>query len=157
MNYDPTRTVETIAGLLTAYAEAEGYGRLVRPGNRYDGLVGGIRRPDLVFVTCDRVPEAGEATESPPDLVINVITPTDLAGAMNLALMRWLDAGARNVWELFPHRGSVIVRRSDRTGQCLKGNDLLTAPDILPGFSVPVAAFFAGLSTAAPVPPPPVQ
>src|SRR5215213_4310605 len=119
MDYDSSRTVETIAGLLTAYAESQGHGTLVRPGNRYGGLVGGIRQPDLAFVACHQACETGALTETPPDLVINVVTPADLAEAMNLALMTWLDAGVQMVWEVFTRSGSVMVRRSDRMGQRL--------------------------------------
>jgi Uma2 family endonuclease len=59
------------------------------------------------------------------------------------AMAKHLQAGAQAVVVLDPRHGTACVYRDDEPPKVLHESDTLTLPDVLPGFSVPVAQFFA--------------
>jgi Uma2 family endonuclease len=104
------------------------------------------RRADVSVILLERMPsesyqDEGHCTTS-PDLVVEVISPKDLAYEVNEKRDEWLAAGVRVVWTVFPNTRSVQVNRADGTYAFLRAADTLTAPDLLPGFAVPVADLF---------------
>ena len=54
----------------------------------------------------------------------------------------YLDAGVRLVLVLDPEHDSAGIYRPDELPQRMHNGDVLTLPDVLPGFAVPVARFF---------------
>lgn len=103
-----------------------------------------VRGADLLFVSYARLPE-GTAPEDllvPPDLVVEVRSPTDLWTDMMGKAIEYLKAGVRVVVILDPPTASASVYRSDARQEIVQGTDEFTLPDVLPGFSVPVNKFF---------------
>lgn len=108
--------------------------------------VGGdlVRGADVLFVGHDKVP-AGEPPEDlsvPPDLVVEVRSPTDRIGAVSAKAIEYTTAGVRVALVIDPVSQSVAVFRPDELPVRLHNGDELTLPDVLPGFAVPVRAFF---------------
>jgi Uma2 family endonuclease len=54
----------------------------------------------------------------------------------------YLDAGSKMVWVVDPEARTITVYRSASQVQVFGMGDTLTAEDVLPGFSTPVAALF---------------
>jgi Uma2 family endonuclease len=103
-----------------------------------------VRGADLLFVSYARLPkaEAPEDLKIPPDLVIEVRSPSDRLNAVIAKATEYIDAGVRVVLVLDPKTESAAVHRLDEFAQVFHDGDELTLPDVLPGFSVPVKAFF---------------
>ncbi|MCC7493325.1 MAG: Uma2 family endonuclease [Fimbriimonadaceae bacterium] len=106
-----------------------------------------VRCPDLAFVSAQRVPPASRRgfAEVVPDLVVEVVSPSDpRAAAVDRALL-WLTAGCRVVWLVWPASRSVDVYRAADDVSSLSGSDALTCPDLLPGFALPLTELFGVL------------
>jgi len=57
---------------------------------------------------------------------------------------QYFAAGCHTVWIVYPDRREVNVLEASGTDLLLHENDFIESPELLPGFSVPVAEFFAG-------------
>lgn len=105
-----------------------------------------VRGPDVCFIAANRIPAGGipkTYVEVVPDLIVEVISPTDTATEVQDKIMEWLRAGARLVWAVYPNTRQVVAYRSPSDVRIYSGSDLIDAEPVLPGFSCPVAAFFA--------------
>lgn len=116
-----------------------------------------VRRPDTSYIALSRMTaeQYREEGHCPivPDLVVEVISPTDNAEDVQEKIEEWLTGGAKLLWEVYPTTGTVRSHRPDGTITLHRGADALTAPDILPGFSVPVADLFRLPAEPPPAPP----
>jgi Uma2 family endonuclease len=107
---------------------------------------GRVRKPDVAFVSVARMPvetyeDEGFCTTA-PDLVVEVVSPNDLASEVEGKRDEWLAAGVRAVWIVHPETRTVHTHTSAGGYTFLREADTLTAPDLLPGFAVPVADLF---------------
>jgi Uma2 family endonuclease len=115
-----------------------------------------IRRSNLTFIRADRLtPE--RMSESycsiPPELVVDMVYPDDLAEYHARKLGDYSRAGVRLVWTVYPRFRSVYAFRSDRTGRGFRSDDELTGEDVIPGFRCRVADLFPGPPAAEAVAP----
>ncbi|HEY3787327.1 MAG TPA: Uma2 family endonuclease [Urbifossiella sp.] len=106
----------------------------------------GYRRADASFISIDRMPLAtyedeGHCTTA-PDLVVEVISPNDLAEELEEKREEWLAAGVKLVWIVSPTAKTIQVYRADGTSSLLRAADTLTAESVLPGFSCSVSELF---------------
>ncbi len=105
-----------------------------------------VREPDIAFISAERLPLDIKVTdyyEVAPDLVVEVVSPSDSAReVMDKALM-WLSYGTRMMWAANPESRSVDVYRPGEQTATLTESDTLDGLDILPGFTCPVADIFA--------------
>ena len=101
-----------------------------------------VRGPDVAFVSkerLDRIPEEGYA-DLAPDLVVEVISPSDRPGEVLAKIGEWLDAGARCAWIIDPRRREARVFHADASVSIIGEDDSLDGGDVLPGFSCPLRA-----------------
>ena len=70
-----------------------------------------------------------------PDLVVEVLSPSDRQGEALEKAADWLNAGTRLVWVIDPMRRQARVYRLDGTLSSLDANGTLEGEDVLPGFS----------------------
>ena len=103
-----------------------------------------VRAPDVAFVRTERIPPGGQKKffEGPPDLAVEVLSPDDRSSEVNAKIHDWLQAGCVQVWVVDPQTKSVMVYRSTREASIFTQEETLAAPDLLPGFSLPVAEIF---------------
>ena len=101
------------------------------------------RKPDVAFVSNNRLPDdPWQEFDGPPDLAIEVVSPTDVLKDIYEKVFEYLDAGARLVWIVEPFSQTVMVYRSRTDIHILTINDVLTGEDVVEGFSCPVADLF---------------
>lgn len=105
-----------------------------------------VRKPDTAYIapgrlTDEQYDENGFCAVV-PDLVAEVVSPHDLAVAVNEKLEEWLAAGVKLVWIVHPEHKTVDVY-SKGSSRRLREGDTLTAEPVLPGFAVPVSDLFA--------------
>ncbi len=77
-----------------------------------------------------------------PDLVVEVVSPKDLAYEVNEKRIEWLEAGAKLVWVIDPVQETILAYRADGTVHLFGRSDALTAEPVLPQFTVSVAELF---------------
>lgn len=103
-----------------------------------------VRGADVLYVSYARVPK-GDPPEDlavPPELVIEVRSPTDRWTELMGKMLEYLAAGVDVVVILDPKTRSASVYRGEDRQDIFESTDELTIPDVLPGFAVPVARFF---------------
>jgi Uma2 family endonuclease len=105
-----------------------------------------VRGPDVAVVLVPRSTEGepGGWTRGAPDVVVEILTPSDTSSAIQRKTLDYLEAGARLVWLVDPDAETVTVQRPDGTANILRPHDVLTGEDVLPGFSVEVGEVLAG-------------
>jgi Uma2 family endonuclease len=104
-----------------------------------------VRAPDVAFVRAERIPRGGVKGffQGPPDIAVEVVSPTDRASEVLAKVQDWLQAGCGLVWVVDPETRTVTVYRSRSEVAVLTVADTLFGGDVLPGFAVPVAEIFA--------------
>ena len=74
---------------------------------------------------------------------VEVVSPSDTVTGMRRKIRQYFDAGAKCVWVVYPETHEVEVwSEAARPQIILQENDLLEAPDLLPDFSLRIAALF---------------
>ena len=102
-----------------------------------------VLMPDVAFVSTARLPEnRKKASPVPPDLAIEVVSPTDTQSRVSEKVQAYLDAGTSMVWVLDPVLKTVTVYRPNDDYKLLTRRDTLTGEDVVEGFSCKVAKFF---------------
>lgn len=103
---------------------------------------------DAAFLTNDQLPAPRSREgylETVPALVVEVRSKNDTNTEVAAKVAAYLAGGARVVWVADPRPRTVAVHRAGQPVVTLGMSDTLTADDIIPGFSVPVADLFADL------------
>lgn len=104
-----------------------------------------VLAPDVAFVAAQRLPTGRPSRaflQIAPDLVVEVVSPSDSAAEIQRRVEQWLDAGLRLVWVAYPDTESIAVFPVGSTFARLKIDDTLDGSDVLPGFSVPLRELF---------------
>jgi Uma2 family endonuclease len=104
-----------------------------------------LRRPDVSVVRRERmtvVSPNARVMPIPADLVVEVISPTNLAYAVSEKIEEYIAAKFPLVWVVDPKTRTVTIHRQDGTVSKLHEPDIITGESALPGFSCQVAEFF---------------
>jgi Uma2 family endonuclease len=105
-----------------------------------------VLAPDLAFIAADRlpVPDAREwkvFPRLPPDLVVEVASPSQRRPALSAKANQWLDAGVSLVWVIWPTTRQVDVWHAgpEVEVKTLSGSEVLRGEPVLPGFAFPMS------------------
>jgi Uma2 family endonuclease len=101
--------------------------------------------PDLAFVSKERIPSEGIPKgywRQTPDLVAEIISPSEILKESHEKAERWLAEGARMVWLVNPRRRTVTVYRPSIEPDLLTEADELEGFEVVPGFRCAVSKIF---------------
>jgi Uma2 family endonuclease len=104
--------------------------------------------PDTMFVARERLPKEGFGwwfLEMVPDLAVEVLSPSERAGAVRDKVALYLQRGVRTVWVIDPRRRTVRIHVPGKGETLLGEGDELAGGEVVPGFRCPVAWLFADL------------
>ena len=105
-----------------------------------------VLRPDVQFISYARLPRTAnhwELTDAAPELAVEVRSPSNAWAELERKAELYLGVGVLAVLVLeIDDRTATVFRRSE-LNQVFDNGDTFTLPDVLPGFAVPVSAFFA--------------
>jgi Uma2 family endonuclease len=104
-----------------------------------------VRGPDVAFYSYLRIPRGSLPEEywpASPELVIEVRLKSDRWKDILQKVAEYLGANVLTVAVIDPVSQRVHVYSADTENTVLSNKDLLTFPDILPGFEVPVGSLF---------------
>ncbi|MCL2832994.1 MAG: Uma2 family endonuclease [Treponema sp.] len=96
-----------------------------------------VVQPDLVVV-CDNKKLLGRAVDGPPDLVIEVVSPSNSHKELYLKFQYYLEAGVREYWVIDPEQKAVQVNLYENRrylSTLYKDNDSIPVT-ILPGLEI---------------------
>ncbi len=104
------------------------------------------RIPDVAFVKKGRMPEDWRRFPPiAPDLAVEIVSPGDDFFEVMDKVDAYLEQGAQIVWLIMSIKREVLVCTS---AGIRKVRDVLTAPELLPGFELPVSKIFEGIPTS---------
>lgn len=126
-------------GLGDTFAAETGFLIARDPDTLLGADVGFVRRERLALLT-----DFAEHIPFGPDLVVEVLSPTDRPGKVAEKTRDWLAAeGVRLVWNIDPEARTITVHRSGEAPVVLNEGDILDGDDVLPGFRCRVGDLFA--------------
>ncbi len=128
---------------LVAYLEQNPIG-LVMPETMFRLGPHDSPQPDVSVVLVGRLDPGNTGLIAlAPDIAVEVVS-SESAKLLLTKVKLYLRHGTRAVWVAYPEQRTVFVYDAAGVRE-LSGEQPLEAPDVLPGFRVPVATFFAGL------------
>jgi Uma2 family endonuclease len=99
-----------------------------------------VRGADAVFISEERY--AGQTSpgflEVAPDLVVEILSPSDTWARVNKKLHEYFNLGVKMVWIIDATDPQVYVYRSITTVRYLTADDKIPGDEILPGLDLPV-------------------
>ncbi len=104
-----------------------------------------VREPDIAYISAERMPlddQSDGYLEVMPELVVEIISPSDRDQEVNDKTLMWLSHGVLMVVEVYPAERAVMVHRAGVSAITLTGDDVLEGGDVLPGFSLPLSEIF---------------
>jgi Uma2 family endonuclease len=103
-----------------------------------------VRSPDVSFVRKDRVVTIHRKGfgKGAPDLAVEIFSPSDSVRQLMRKVKQYFAAGCHTVWIVYPERREVQILDAAGADRLLCIGDVIEAPELLPGFSAAVEAFF---------------
>ena len=116
-----------------------------------DGMMrlapGLVRIPDASFISWQRLPDRKiprtAIADLAPDLAVEVISRSNTREEMDRKLADYFSSGARLVWYVYPSERQIKVYLAPSLSTTLGDQETLDGGEILPGFSLSLAQFFA--------------
>ena len=104
-----------------------------------------VREPDVAFTSAERLPlnvRVRGYAEVVPDLVVDIVSPSDTMREVHEKAQMWLRFGVTVVWVVYPDSRTIAVYQSGVPVITLTENDTLDGAPVLPGFTLPVRDVF---------------
>ena len=106
-----------------------------------------VRIPDVSFISWDRLPgrkiPRTAVAHLAPDLAVEVISKGNTRQEMDRKVVDYFTAGVRQVWYIYPVSREVWIYTSPDRPTVLRQDQTLDGGDLLPGFRLVLADFFA--------------
>jgi Uma2 family endonuclease len=146
VSYGHGHITARVSFLLTVHVDERDLGEVVTgevlfrldPANRT------FRAADIAFIRRGREPGIEDEFrfyDGSPDMVVEIVSPSNLASDVQKKIAEWLGAGTELVLALYPELRSIVIWSS--TGAVVRqGNDEVTFEPVLPGFRRKAREFF---------------
>ena len=104
-----------------------------------------VREPDIAFTSAEKIPLDANIpgyAEVVPDLVVEIVSPSDSRREVHDKAVMWLSHGARLAWVVHPDTRTVDVHRADGEVSTVGPDGDLDGGEVLPGFSCSLSDIF---------------
>mgnify|MGYP000151762281 CR=1 FL=1 len=138
--------VVRIVRFLDTFVHSRKLGFVFADNNDFVLVDGLILKPDVAFVSKERLPKVPHRLKVAPDIAVEVISPSNTSYDIQQKIEAYFRHGVRLFWGVYPLETVVRVITPNPTGGyttiTLTVDDTLTGGDVLPGFSVAVRDLF---------------
>lgn len=141
-NWLPSKLALVIAAALLSFIRSRKLGEVTGADAGFI-INGHVIAPDVAFVAADKagaLPAEG-FTPFPPDLAIEVVSPSDKQPAIRRKLALYAEAGV-TVWMVYPARQVVELWSADQPVEIVGAGGVIDGGALLPGFTLPVDDIF---------------
>jgi Uma2 family endonuclease len=100
----------------------------------------GRLRPDLAVVSLTKWRRIGVAPvplPEPPDIAVEIISPSESAMTLEMKIAAYLDSGVTEVWELYHETEHLFIHTTDGVRR-LDRDSVIETP-LFPGWSLPMS------------------
>jgi Uma2 family endonuclease len=140
--YGHGRVVANLTMLLLQHVKACKLGDVcTEAGYKLESHPDTVLGPDVSFVAKERVVRPEGYYFGPPDLAVEVMSPSDRRTRLERKASMWLSFGAKSVWLVNPRQRTVEVVRANGDRKVFHEPDHLV-DDTVPGFRIPVFEIF---------------
>ena len=103
-----------------------------------------VRGPDAAVIRAERLPPGHHVgfLDGAPDLVIEIVSPSNTARQIREKVTDYLTAGAKCVWVIDPRRRNAMSHASRGEALQLRAPDELACEEVLPGFRLKLSELF---------------
>lgn len=101
-----------------------------------------LRGPDVAYVARPPESKAVAWPDYGPDLVVEILSPSDRASLIIEKMSQYFGAGTRVVWLVDTEERMVLIFRGLAEVRIVREHDILTGDDVLPGLSCKVSSIF---------------
>jgi Uma2 family endonuclease len=143
-NYQHQRIATRLLALLYAHVQPRGVGEVLSPIDVVlDEAAALVVQPDLVFVGRDRLGIIRERIWGPPDLVVEILSPSTARRDRTIKLGWYRKYGVRECWlvDARTHRVEVIELQSTTPARLFWRPQRLRST-VLPDWDLPVEQIF---------------
>jgi Uma2 family endonuclease len=134
-----------IASLILEYLRKNPIGKVYSSDVGIQFPSGNVRSPDVTYVSNGKLPGGRSPDtygEVIPDLVVEVLSPSDSVREMGRKIGEYFENGVPLVWLVDPKPQTVTIYRSLTDTERRTATDRITAEPVLPGFSADIRLFF---------------
>ena len=106
-----------------------------------------VRQPDLLFVSNERANILGDRIEGGPDLVVEIISPSNTRAEIESRLVDYASINVRECWLVYPqiHAAEVLrLEGGEWRRAYIRGAGERIDSAVLPGLELDIASFFEG-------------
>jgi Uma2 family endonuclease len=130
-----------IVASLVTYVKANNLGKVYTadPGFLIERNPDTVRAPDVAFIRRERVVKTPRFFEGPPDLAIEVVSPSDTYTEVEEKAFQLLQAGTRAVIIVIPKTQGARVYRPGKLDVL---RDAIVVDDVVPGWRMPFSEVF---------------
>ncbi|MGF1477956.1 MAG: Uma2 family endonuclease [Cyanophyceae cyanobacterium] len=115
-------------------------GRVTGAGAGFNLPNSDTRAPDVSFVQAERLRRSPRSfAELAPDLMVEVKSPTDSLTGLRAKIDQFLEQGTQVGILIHPEQRWLEIRRAGQEPLALKDGDVLSLPNLLPGWEVQVS------------------
>jgi Uma2 family endonuclease len=149
VGYESSIVAIAIARILSNFVSPRRLGLVSGADGMFQLLASTVRAPDVAFVSREQLSDGKFPAEVyppfAPDLVVEVLSPGNTKAEMSRKRVEYFHSGTRLVWMVDCVNRSVAVYTSPSAVRILNEEATIDGGEVLPGFSSPVADFFADL------------
>ena len=146
MGWYESRVALALAFYLELYLESHPLGVLAGEDGPFRTVFGNTRKPDLSFVSFDRLPNRkiprNKVLPIAPDLATEVLSEGNTKAEMDKKLSEYFAAGVRLVWYIDPESRSARAFAAVELCEEIPPTGSLKGGDVLPGFELSLARLF---------------
>ena len=140
--YESDEVAFRVGGKLWSWIEPRKLGRVT--GSSAGFSLANTRAPDVSFVRAERLPRAPQGYATiPPNLMVEVKSPTDSREELQDKIAEFIDQGTVVGILVNPDDLTVTVYRLNQAPEVLRDGDVLTIPELLPGWEVAIAELWS--------------
>ncbi|MBW4658091.1 MAG: Uma2 family endonuclease [Drouetiella hepatica Uher 2000/2452] len=138
--YESEEVASRMLGKIFPHVDANRLGRVTGSSAGFTLPNADTRAPDVSFVVAERLRRSPRSfAELAPDLVVEVKSPTDSVAKLEAKILSFLELGTRVGILVNPDDKTVRIYRAGQEAIALRDGDMLTVPELLPGWEVAVS------------------
>ncbi len=146
-SFTSNRTLTRIGSWLFQYVDSKQLGEvaIAEAGFILEQSPDTVVAPDVAFVQKDRLhlaPKGRGFFPARPDLIVEVISPTDEPLDIRRKQALYERVGIPLVWWIDPEHRTAMIHQPGQAPQQLIDTDSLDGGEIVPGFSIPLVKLF---------------
>lgn len=139
-SYESDEIASEFSARLWNWVKPRQLGRITGAGAGFTLPNGDTRAPDVSFVEAHRLRRSPRSfADLAPDLMVEVKSPTDSVKGLRAKIDGFLEQGTQVGILIDPELRQLEIHRLGQQPISLRDGDILTLPDLLPGWELAVA------------------